>query len=437
MNPHTLRKLTITGTVNSLPPDKSISHRAALIAALAHGTSHIDNFSGGLDNQTTLQALAALGLEVVQTIHNDRRTVRIRANGLWSLKPAANAIECHNSGSTMRMLAGILAAQPFSSVLIGDASLMRRPMKRIADPLSAMGAEVALSPAQTAPIRITGSKHLRPISYTSPIASAQVKSAIIFAALHADGTSEIIEPACSRDHTERMLGLERECLPNGYYRTRVSGIATLPARHFVIPADPSAAAFLIALALLADRSELVLQRVCLNPTRIAYLDLLRAAGACIAVESVQDECGEPVGSIVVTTSKLTTPLCISGKQTVASVIDEIPMLAMLSALATERFELQNAEELRTKESDRIAALVKNLRRMGFECEEYPDGFLVRQRKFVPSAPVHIETFGDHRIAMAFHIASYCAGAELVLSEVASIPVSFPNFFEVLKALITA
>lgn len=436
MNAHTAHRLTVAGTLETLPPDKSISHRAALIAALADGTSHIRNFSAGLDNQTTLQALAALGVRVEQAEQSGTRTVTIRSDGLWSLRPAHAPLQCNNSGSTMRMLAGMLAAQPFSSILVGDASLMKRPMKRIADPLSAMGAEITLSPAYTAPIHIKGTKALKPITYASPIASAQVKSAIILAALHTDGTSEVIEPIRSRDHTERMLGLEAECLPDGRYKTRITGVATVPPLEMTIPADPSAAAFIIALALLAARADLKLKNVCLNPTRIAYLELLKDAGANVSVEEVRNEGGEPVGTVSVLASGLAAPLRITDSKTVVNVIDEIPILAVLSALATERFELRAAEELRTKESDRIAALVQNLQALGFLCEESSDGFCVQRRLSVPTAGVRIETFNDHRIAMAFHIASYFAGTKLQLSEIDSIAVSFPNFFSVLETLIT-
>jgi 3-phosphoshikimate 1-carboxyvinyltransferase len=428
--------LSVRGVLDTLPPDKSISHRAALIAALARGTSHIENFSAGFDNQTTLHALRQVGVEFEQTIHPDgRRSVVIRSNGLWSLKPPSAPIECNNSGSTMRMLSGILAAQPFSSTLLGDASLMRRPMRRIAEPLSKMGAKIELSAADTAPIHIHGSKTLQPISYASPIASAQVKSAIILAALHADGISEVIEPARSRNHTELMLGLETETLSDGRYKVKIKGQMEPLAQDYVIPADPSAACFIIAFALLASRSELVLKNVCLNPTRAAYLDLLRAAGAALTIENLHYSGSEPIGDIVLSNSSLSSPLNISGEPLVACIIDEIPMLAVLSALATERFSLSDAKELRTKESDRIAALVLNLRALGFACEEYADGFRVLGREKIPTTKVRIDTFHDHRIAMSFHIASYFSGADLALSEQSSVSVSFPNFFQTLQMLI--
>jgi len=428
--------LSVRGTLDTLPPDKSISHRAALIAALARGTSRIDNFSAGFDNQTTLHALRQVGIECEQTVEpNGRRSVVIRSHGLWSLKPPSAPIECNNSGSTMRMLSGILAAQPFSSTLLGDASLMRRPMRRIAEPLSQMGAKIELSTAHTAPIHIHGSKTLHPISYSSPLASAQVKSAIIFAALHADGVSEVIEPALSRNHTELMLGLETEMLDDGQHKVKIKGGMEPLATDYVVPADPSAACFILAFALLASRSELVLKNVCLNPTRVAYLDLLRASGAVLTVENLHYLGGEPIGDMVLSNTSLSSPLNISGQPLVAQVIDEIPMLAVLSALATEQFSLCDAAELRTKESDRIAALVLNLRALGFVCEEHADGFHVLGRKKIPTEKLRIETFHDHRIAMSFHIASYFSGANLELSEQSSVSVSFPNFFQTLQMLL--
>lgn len=434
----TSETLSARGIIATLPPDKSISHRAALIAALANGTSRIENFSGGLDNQTTLGALRQLGIALEQTMSpSGRRDVVVRSRGLWSFKPPAEPIECNNSGSTMRMLSGILAAQPFCATLVGDASLMKRPMRRIAEPLSQMGATITLSPEYTAPIHLQGSKTLRPISYASPVASAQVKSAIIFAALHADGTSEVIEPALSRNHTELMLGLTGETLSDGRYKVRIQGGRDIAPQDFTIPADPSAACFIIAFALLARRSDMLLKNVCLNPTRTAYLDLLRASGATLSFENKRNVGGELLGDIAISNATLSSPLAISGQSLVANVIDEIPMLSVLSALATERFSLFDAAELRTKESDRIAALALNLRALGFVCEEYADGFCVHRRERIPSQTVRIETFGDHRIAMSFHIASFFAGAPIELSERASIAVSFPNFFQILDALMRA
>ncbi len=333
----------------------------------------------------------------------------------------------------MRMFAGILAAQPFASELIGDSSLMKRPMKRVADPLRLMGVDVQLSPSGTAPIRIQGTRELKPINYRLPVPSAQVKSLVAFAALHADGESRIIEPVLSRDHTEVMLGLESiEC--DGERVIVVPGRKVLAAKPFFIPADPSAACFIVALGLLARGSEIIIRDVCLNPTRAAYLDILLEAGAGISIENERVIGGESIGDILVRNNRDLEPLVISDPQLVAFIIDEIPMLAVFSAFASGRFELHNAAELRTKESDRIDALVVNLERLGFDCEQYPDGFIVKGRTATPSGSIVIDSFDDHRIAMSFAIAAKATGTDLDITDINVVGVSFPNFFEMIDGL---
>ena len=426
------------GDVTSLPPDKSISHRAALIGALSEGITEITNFSGGYDNQSTLSVLKDAGITLMQeeTAGPSGRTVRrvvIESGGLWSFRASSVPLMCNNSGSTMRMFAGILAAQPFSSELIGDASLMKRPMKRVADPLRLMGADVELSVSGTAPIRINGTRELKPIEYRLPVPSAQVKSLVAFAALHADGESRIIEPLRSRDHTEVMLGLET-IERNGERVIVVPGRKSIAAKPFYIPADPSAACFIVALGLLAVSSEIMIRDVCLNPTRAAFLDILSEAGAGLSIENRRVIGGEVIGDILVRNNTGLEPLLISDPGLVACVIDEIPMLAVLSAFATGRFELHNAAELRTKESDRIDALAVNLERLGFDCEQYPDGFIVKSRVRTPSGTVVIESFDDHRIAMSFAIAGRATGSVLDITDIDVVGVSFPNFFELLESL---
>ncbi|TLU53621.1 MAG: 3-phosphoshikimate 1-carboxyvinyltransferase [Chlorobium sp.] len=426
------------GEVTTLPPDKSISHRAALIGALSEGTTEITNFSGGFDNQSTLGVLKDAGITLQQDetegAYGRRiRRVVIESKGLWSFQPPSAPLMCNNSGSTMRMFAGILAAQPFSSLLIGDNSLMKRPMKRVADPLRLMGADVELSASGTAPIMIKGTKDLQPIEYRLPVPSAQVKSLVAFAALHADGETRIIESVRSRDHTEVMLGLET-LERRGERIIVVQGRKRLEAKPFFIPADPSAACFIVALGLLAHGSEIIIRDVCLNPTRAAFLDILAEARAGIWVENQRVIGGEIIGDIVVDNLSGLEPLRISDPQLVAFIIDEIPMLAVLSAFASGEFELHNAAELRTKESDRIEALVVNLQRLGFECEQYPDGFVVKGRTTTPSGTVVVESFDDHRIAMSFAIASKATGAPIDITDIAVVGVSFPNFFELLDSL---
>jgi 3-phosphoshikimate 1-carboxyvinyltransferase len=427
------------GEVSSLPPDKSISHRAALIGALSDGITEITNFSGGYDNQSTLSVLADAGIRVRQEekAGSHGRTIRhvvMESNGLWSFSKPSKPLMCNNSGSTMRMFAGILAAQPFESELVGDNSLMKRPMKRVAEPLLQMGADIALSPGGTAPIRIRGKKDLMPIQYRLPVPSAQVKSLVAFAALHAGGESRIIESIRSRDHTELMLGLRTVDLPGGEREIIVEGRKPIAAKPFYVPADPSAACFIIALGLLARQSEIVLRDVCLNPTRVAYIDVLQEAGAGLGIENIRTIGGEQIGDIVVRASPHLKPLRISDPQVVAGVIDEIPMLSVLSAFVSGEFELHHAEELRTKESDRINALVVNLERLGFQCEQYPDGFIVKSRQAGIREKAVIECFDDHRIAMSFAVAAEAAGADLVLSDSDVVGVSFPNFFSIIGSL---
>ncbi|NTV61299.1 MAG: 3-phosphoshikimate 1-carboxyvinyltransferase [Chlorobiaceae bacterium] len=426
------------GEVTALPPDKSISHRAALIGALSEGTTEITNFSGGFDNQSTLGVLKDTGISLRQEETDGAYGRRIRrvvmeSPGLWGFQAPAVTLNCNNSGSTMRMFAGILAAQPFESVLVGDSSLMKRPMKRVADPLRLMGADIELSPSGTAPVRIRGTKELKAVEYRLPVPSAQVKSLVAFAALHAEGESKIIEKLRSRDHTEVMLGLETIEM-HGERIIVVPGRKRIEAKPFLVPADPSAACFIVALGLLARGSEIIIRDVCLNPTRAAFLDILIDAGAGIVVENSRVIGGETIGDILVTNNSGIEPLTISDPQLVAFVIDEIPMLAVLSAFATGRFELHNAEELRTKESDRIDALAMNLKSLGFECEQYPDGFNVKGRNTVPQGMTGIESFDDHRIAMSFAIAGCATGCELDITDIGVVGVSFPNFFDILREL---
>ena len=426
------------GEVTALPPDKSISHRAALIGALSEGTTEIMNFSAGFDNQSTLSVLKSAGIilrqeEAAGAYGRRIRRVVIESGGLWSFQPPSDPLMCNNSGSTMRMFAGILAAQPFASELIGDTSLMKRPMKRVSDPLRIMGVDVQLSPSGTAPIRILGTKELMPINYRLPVPSAQVKSLVAFAALHADGESRIIEPVRSRDHTEVMLGL-KSIESNGERVIIVPGRKALAAKPFFIPADPSAACFIVALGLLARGSEIIIRDVCLNPTRAAFLALLTDAGAGLTIENQRVIGGETIGDILLENHAGLEPLLIQDPQLVSFIIDEIPMLAVLSAFASGQFELHNAAELRTKESDRIDALVVNLQRLGFDCEQYPDGFIVKGRRITPSGTVVIESFDDHRIAMSFAIASKATGCPIDISDSDVVGVSFPNFFELLASL---
>ncbi|MDX2129871.1 MAG: 3-phosphoshikimate 1-carboxyvinyltransferase [Chloroherpetonaceae bacterium] len=434
------------GEILDLPSDKSISHRSALIAALAKGTTHIERFSTGLDNQTTLTVLQELGLTIREyrnlSSPEEPYSIEIHSEGLWSFKQPKKYLQCNNSGSTIRMLAGILSAQPFCTTLVGDASLMKRPMKRIQGPLMQMGAQISLSPNGTAPVQVCGTKNLIPSEFNLPIASAQVKSAIIFAALHAEGETRIQEPLQTRNHTELMLGLIQNQINQNDQNDSpieppiisIQGPFQIEAKPFKIPADPSAACFLVALGLLATQAHIAIRNVCLNQTRTGFLKVVKRGGANLTFENKRIESGEQVGDIIISNQKIASPLRLEDPTEVANVIDEIPMLSVLSAFSTGSFFVTNAKELRAKECDRISALVQNLQAMGFICNEWPEGFEVIKRDREPKTSVAINTFHDHRIAMAFEIIKVAKSELIDLSETASIPVSFPNFFNVIKKL---
>jgi len=361
-----------------LPGDKSISHRAALIAALANGVSQLSNFSTSRDCASTLSCLQQLGISITR----DNNILSI--TGRHELTKAAEPLDCGNSGSTMRMLAGIVASQDFSSELTGDESLRTRPMQRIIEPLELMGAHIR-SQERKPPLTIQGSRHLKPISYKLPIASAQVKSCILFAALRADGYTEVVEKNSSRDHTERLfsafgVSVSTKTTDWGHSVVALKGPARFSAANFLIPGDISSAAYFIAMALLLPGSELVIEDLGLNPTRIEYLSALRSWGANITTSDVRQECNEPVGTLRVRSglpaTKAKDQKRILSDSMIPNLIDELPLLAVVGTQISGGLEIRNAEELRVKESDRLAATVKNLRAMGAEIEEYDDGLAV-------------------------------------------------------------
>lgn len=424
-----------------LPGDKSISHRAVLIAALANGTSHISNFSTSQDCASTLSCLAALGI----SLQRQGNRIKVEGKGMRSSRAQASPLNCGNSGTTMRLLAGILAAQDFPTILTGDDSLNRRPMKRIIDPLERMGAQI-LSLDGHPPLQIAGSKELKPISYDLPIPSAQVKGCVLMAGLQAHGRTEITERnGLTRDHTERMLqwfGAPIEFDSNNDKpETRtcaVIGPASLSARDVRVPGDFSAAAFFIAAAALLEKSELEIEGVGLNPTRTQLLDTLRALGAEIDIGSQKDESNEPVGFIRVSGSNLREnaekdlSLTISGQLSTA-LIDELPLLAVVGSQLPAGLMIRDARELRFKETDRIAATAKNLKAMGAAVEEFEDGLRVVGTAHLKGTT--LESFGDHRIAMAFAVAALLADGESEITGSECVAVSFPNFFEVLESLV--
>ncbi|HXJ95400.1 MAG TPA: 3-phosphoshikimate 1-carboxyvinyltransferase [Terriglobia bacterium] len=418
----------LTGTAR-MPGDKSISHRYAMLAALAEGTSEINFFSPSADCASTLACLGKLGVGIehsTPTSGEPTSVVTVHGLGMSGLRAPTSDLDAGNSGSTIRMLSGILAAQPFLSVLVGDASLSRRPMQRVIDPLTRMGARFRSADGGRPPLEIEGGS-LRAIRYELPVASAQVKSAVLLAGLFADGVTEVIEPAATRDHSEiaiEYLGAEVERQGRS---TRVHGGARLKAQKLYVPGDFSSAAFFIAGALALPESNLVIQNVGLNPTRTALLDVLVPMGGRIKVLNLEMVNGEMIGDLHLEGSVLEggqVPL-----EAVPGLIDELPMLAVLGTRMQQGLSFHGAAELRVKESDRLRAVAENLRRMGAEVEEWPDGLRVPGQQLLHGA--EIDSFSDHRIAMAFAIGGLFADGPTTIRGSDCVEISFPGFFETL------
>jgi 3-phosphoshikimate 1-carboxyvinyltransferase len=410
-----------------LPGDKSISHRYALIGAVSEGTSEISNYASAADCQSTLACLRRLGV----SIEASKSLIRISGKGLDGLEKPRGVLDAENSGSTMRMLAGILAGQPFTATLTGDDSLRRRPMRRIMDPLCQMGAEILSGDGDRAPLQIRGGK-LRGIDYTPPVPSAQVKSAVLLAGLYADGVTTLRESVRTRDHTELALsefGADVEC---GRGMVSIHPRPQLRARKLAVPGDLSAAVFLIGAALVLPGSSLMLNNVGLNPTRARVLDFLVSMGAAIRVPSLAGRDGELAGTVSVTHSRLEGGT-VSGAA-VAEMIDELPMLAALGPFTEKGVEIHDARELRVKESDRIAALSKGLRQMGARVEEFPDGLRVEGRSAGRLRGAEVDSYGDHRIAMALAVAALGAEGKTLICDAQCVAVSFPEFFTALDRL---
>jgi 3-phosphoshikimate 1-carboxyvinyltransferase len=403
-----------------VPGDKSLSHRALIFAALASGRSRIRDILRSADVQSTAGVLRALGA-AVPPLGDD---VAIDAHGARALRAPSIDLDCGNSGTTTRLMAGVAAGCNFRTRFIGDASLSRRPMQRVARPLVAMGARVELESGDGLPMVIQGGA-LQPIAWTSETASAQIKSAIILAGVVGGVAVEITEPSRSRDHTERMLRALGAHVDIEGTRVRVRPVGELAPLDIRVPADPSSAAFLIALAVLSRAAPIVVPNVCLNPTRIGFFDVLRAMGADIRVMESADQGGEPTGSITGSHSELSAASV--GAQQVPSMIDELPLLACVGARASGTTAIAGAGELRVKESDRIATVVSNLRTIGAVAEERPDGLIVEGS----SKPLRglVRTHGDHRIAMAFGVLGALPGNEIEIDEPECVAVSYPGFWD--------
>ena len=405
-----------------LPGDKSISHRMALFGAVAEGDTRIRNFSAAADCYSTLSCLEGLGVRV----RREPDLITVSGRGWDGLKAPAAPLDAGNSGSTLRMLSGILAGRPFASTLTGDESLRKRPVERVAAPLRAMGARLTAAGGRP-PLTIEGGP-LRAIDWRLEVASAQAKTAVLLAGLQAQGRTSVSEPHASRDHTERLLPAFGVTLERDGNTLAVTGGARLRATELSVPGDASSAAFLVVAALLLPDSEVRIEGVSLNPGRTGFIDLLREMGGAIEVTPTESA-PEPVGTIVARSSSL-RGVAITAER-VPALVDEIPVLAVAGAMAEGPFRVSGARELRVKESDRIATLVEGLGRMGVSVEEREDGFALPGGQRLRGA--RVRSHGDHRIAMALAVAGLAASGETELEGADCVAVSFPSFFDVLAA----
>ena len=404
------------------PGDKSISHRALMFAALANGESRISNLSTGVDVNSTRKCLEACGIK----ISNDRNDVIVKGR---IFSDPTEPLDCGNSGTTTRLLLGLLAGQGINATFVGDESLSSRPMNRILDPLSQMGLE---SESKDGKLPITIHKSdLNGIQYESPVASAQIKSAILLAGLGASGKTSVEEPILSRDHTEKMIhGLGVDISIKGLTATVSNLSSPFSSFQFSIPGDPSTAAFFAASAALVPNSEIVLNRVLANPTRIGFFTALEKMGAGMECLDQWDEAGEQIGNLKIFHQALNaTPIT---KDNIPGLIDEIPVIAILATQAEGKMEIRGAEELRIKECDRIHAVCKNLKNMGADIQELDDGFIINGP--TPLYGAEIETFHDHRIAMAFAIAGLVVHGKLVLDHPECASISYPEFYDELERM---
>jgi 3-phosphoshikimate 1-carboxyvinyltransferase len=418
---------TINGSLE-VPGDKSISHRYAMLASLAEGPSEITHFSAAADCRSTLDCFSRLGVKYEM----DGERIRISGAGMGGLRKPRRTLDAGNSGTTMRMMAGILAGQEFRSTLDGDASLRHRPMRRVMDPLAKMGARIESRDGGFAPLKIEGTR-LSPIDYALPVPSAQVKSAVLLAGLFADGVTSVTEPVRTRDHTELALAEFGARVDHEGRTIRIHGRPRLKGRTLAVPGDLSSAVFYLAAAMVLPESNLVIHNVGLNPTRSAVLDVLGSMGAPISLVSIRSEHGELVGDISIRHEQLKGG-SIEG-DVIAQLIDELPAIAVLGPYTEQGIEIRNAAELRIKESDRISVVTENLRRMGAQVDELPDGLRVAGRSAGQLHGAEIEPHGDHRMAMAFAVAALGAKGETVIRDAECAGVSYPDFFSTLERLV--
>ncbi|WP_330371162.1 3-phosphoshikimate 1-carboxyvinyltransferase [Alkaliphilus transvaalensis] len=410
----------------TIPGDKSISHRAIMLASISKGKSSITGFLRGEDCLSTIDCFRGLGIE----IFDEGEEIIVEGKGLYGLQEPKDILNAGNSGTTMRLLSGILVGQNFLSIITGDASLRSRPMARIANPLREMGAQIdGRRNGELAPLTVRGGK-LQGISYTLPVPSAQVKSAVLLAGLYADGTTTVIESVESRDHTEKMVqAFGGKLKKEGKKITIETG--ELYGQRVEVPGDISSAAFFLVAASAMENSHLVIEKVGLNPTRTGIIDVLRSMGADIKIENERISGGEEVGDLIVRGKKLTGTTI--EQDMIPRLIDEIPVIAVAAALAEGKTIITGAEELKHKESDRILAVVEELNKLGVEIKELPDGMVINGPAKIKGG--RVESYGDHRIAMALAIAGLFSEEPVEVQNSECIAVSFPDFEETLKKIV--
>lgn len=408
----------------TVPGDKSISHRSIMLGAIANGVTTVRGFLRGEDNMSTMHAFRAMGVR----IDDDGETLAIHGRGLHGLQEPGDVLDCGNSGTTIRLITGLLSGQSFFSVVTGDQYLRKRPMKRVVEPLSRMGARISgRNQGSLAPLAINGGG-LRAIEYESPVSSAQIKSSIMLAGLYADGATTVREPSLSRDHSERMFRLFGASLERFENGVTVRGGAELNAQEVSVPGDISSAAFFIVAALITPNSEVLIRNVGINPTRTGVIDILTEMGGRIELLDQRELSGEPVADLLVRTSSL-KGITISGS-VVPRAIDEFPVICVAAACAEGVTSVRDAKELRVKETDRISAMATNLRALGVVVTETEDGMDICGAENISGGQV--ESFGDHRIAMSMAIAAQVATDAVTIQDTDCVATSFPTFFPLLE-----
>lgn len=412
-----------------VPGDKSISHRSIMLGALAEGTAEITGFLQGEDSLNTLRCFRAMGVEISEPANGK---VSVQGVGLKGLRAPAKPLYVGNSGTSMRLMAGILAGQPFDTVLIGDASLSRRPMKRVIDPLTQMGAVIESAEGGRSPLTIRGGQRLKAIDYTLPMASAQVKSCVLLAGLYAEGRTCVTEPAPTRDHTERMLAGFGYPLAREDATVCLEGKGRLTARQIDVPADISSAAFFMVAASIAPEADITLEHVGMNPTRTGVIDILKLMGADITLHNMREVGGEPVADVQIKSAALQG--VVIPESLVPLAIDEFPVLFVAAACAKGRTILTGAEELRVKESDRIAVMADGLKQLGIDATAMPDGMIIEGQggKDHPLGTAEIWSQGDHRIAMSFAVAGLRASGSITIHDCEFVETSFPGFADLFR-----